>query len=184
MPKWKKEVHRLPKNHGWKAKDGWKIFVADQGAVSFNYPGNWIVGPGEGGAIKFINRQPPDDDWTLQISVMHLAPEIDWSGLPVPEMLQEALKGDDRFVLDTGEVQVITRPGAEIAWLETRFFAENENRDAFSRACLARGGLVVPFITLDFWPEHREQLIPIWDEILTTLQLNRKLTLTGPPRIH
>ncbi|HEX2173512.1 MAG TPA: hypothetical protein VHL09_13835 [Dehalococcoidia bacterium] len=182
--KWRQEVHRLPKDHVWKAKPGYKIFVADRGAVSFNYPADWLVMPGEGSAIKLTNKQPPDDDWALQISVMRLNPQVDWTGLPLATMLEDCLKADDRRTLGRDPVQTITRPGAEIAWVETRFLEENENREAFSRALLARHNLVVPFLTLDFWPEHRDQLIPIWDEIVATLQIDRRLTASGWPTVR
>src|SRR4051812_47263730 len=38
MADWIKEELKLKKNHSWKAPPGYRIFVADQGAVRFNIP--------------------------------------------------------------------------------------------------------------------------------------------------
>ena len=45
MADWLKEKYKLKKNHNWKAPDGYRIFVADRGAVRFNIPDGWIVEP-------------------------------------------------------------------------------------------------------------------------------------------
>ena len=45
MAKWKKDKIKLRKNHTWQGKPGYKIFVADKGAVRFNYPQTWVVEP-------------------------------------------------------------------------------------------------------------------------------------------
>ena len=42
-----------------------------------------------------------------------------------------------------------------------------------SRLCLARGHGVQPFITLDYWPEHAHWFLPVWDEVLRSLQLGQ-----------
>jgi len=77
MPEWEKETLKLKKNHGWKGKDGYRIFVADRGAIRFNFPQDWIVAPGDD-SINFHDKQPPDDDCRLAVSCMRL-PAIDWT---------------------------------------------------------------------------------------------------------
>lgn len=73
MGKWKRQTLKLKENHGWRAKPGYKIFVADRGAVRFDIPQEWIMDPGKD-SIKFHDRTPPDDDCLLQVSVLHLSP--------------------------------------------------------------------------------------------------------------
>ena len=81
MTEWRKETLRLKEKHGWQAKAGYKIFVVDQGALRFDVPQDWIVDLATS-SFKFFNRQPPDDDCTLEVSLIRLPP-IDWSGLPL-----------------------------------------------------------------------------------------------------
>ena len=183
MAKWSKKEFKLRESHRWKAKPGYKIFVADRGAVRFDYPGDWVVLPGDD-SIRLYDRQPPDDNCLLQISVIYLPLEIDWSDLPLTHLLGEALKGDDREILARGPIHHVRRPDLELAWTEYRFLDTNEQREALSRACLARGSSIQPFITLDFWPEDAERLQPIWDEVLRSLRLGEyvKDPTRGPGR--
>ncbi len=172
--KWKKTVLRLAGNHGWKAKPGYKIFVADRGAVRFDYPADWVVIPGDD-SIRFHDRKPPDDNVVLQLSVIHLPPiTVDWSELPLERMLREAVvEKDERGVLSKGEIVCVKRPDLELAWTEVVFFALNEKREARSRSCLARGSNIQPLITMDYWPEDAARFIPVWDEVLRSLQLGQ-----------
>ena len=172
MQQWSKEVRRLKKNHGWKAKPGYKIFVADRGAVRFDFPGTWIMVPGTD-SVKFHDRPPPRDDCLLQVSVMHLNPRIDWSGLPLPQLLEQVIRDDSRGAMSRGEIIHVQRPDLELAWTESRFIDPAERREACSRACLARGSNVQPLITMDFWPEHADRFGPVWDEVLRSLQLGQ-----------
>lgn len=172
MAKWHKQTLKLKPGHGWKARPGYRIFVADRGAVRFDFPQDWICIPGAD-SIKFHDRPPPHDDCLLQVSVMRLPPDIDWRGLPLTHLLKEAIKGDHRGTISQGDVVYVQRPDLEYAWIETRFIDPNEQREACSRACLARGANVQPFITLAFWPEDTERLNPVWDEVLRSLQLGQ-----------
>jgi hypothetical protein len=170
--KWTQQSFQLRENHGWKAKPGYKIFVAGRGAVRFDYPASWVFEPGTD-SCKFRDRQPPDDDCLLQVSYLLLSPQVDWSGLPLERLLTEALKGDKRGILSRGQTVYVRRPDLELAWTEQRFFDHTQGREACSRACLARGANVQPFITMDFWPEDAHRFVPVWDEVLRTLQLGQ-----------
>ena len=170
MATWKKSTFKLDANHKWKAKPGNKIFVADWGAVRFDIPGDWIPVPGPT-SFKFHDRPPPDDNCTLEVSVAHLPP-IDWTGLPLGGMLAEAIRGDDRGVISRGEIIRESRPDFELVWTETRFVDATEQREACSRTCLARRATVQPLITMDFWLDDAEWAVPVWDEVLRTLQVN------------
>jgi hypothetical protein len=170
MAKWRKSTHRLNKDHQWRAKPGYNVFVADRGAVRFDIPRDWVIIPGPD-AIKFYDRQPPDDDCILQMTLMRLNPEIDWSGLPLRQLFEATTGGDHREVEPRGEVNEIRRQGVELVWQEFRFIDENEHREAYSRSCLARSGILLPLLTLDFWPEDLKRIDPVWNEVLRSLRL-------------
>jgi hypothetical protein len=169
MAKWEKKRLRLRPDHQWEGKPGYKIFVADRGAVRFNFPEDWIVVPGED-SIKFHDKTPPDDNCTLQVSVMRLPP-MDWSKLPLNRLVKELIARDSRSVTSRGEVVDVLRHDLDIAWAEVRFIDPNENREACSRTCLARGSFIQPLITLDYWASDADWVIPAWDEVLSSLKL-------------
>lgn len=179
MAYWEKRTLRLGDDHNWKARPGYNIFVADRGAVKFEFPEGWVVLPGED-SIKFHDRRPPDDDCTLQLSVFHLPPEVDWSGLPLGPLVAELIRKDSRDVLGRGEVVSVRRPGLDLAWGEVRFLDPNEKREAFSRTCLARAGTIQPLITFDYWAADAGRCVPVWEAVLDSMQLG--LVITDPTR--
>jgi hypothetical protein len=183
MAKWTKQRVQLPANHNWRGRPGNKLFVANRGDVRFEFPEDWIVKPGPD-SIRFWDREPPDDDCLLQISVIPLPPGIDWSGLPLTEMLDAATRDDERGLERCSEVQTIKRQKLEAAWVESRFTDPIEQREARNRTCLARGGNVQTLITMEIWPEDLERFGPVWDEVLATLKLDQKVDLAGRPVIR
>ncbi|HZS00928.1 MAG TPA: hypothetical protein VFE37_19570 [Chloroflexota bacterium] len=170
MPKWHQETYKLPKGLQWPARPGYKTFVADQGAVRFDIPHDWIVEPGDN-SFKFLDRPSPDDTCTLEMSVFHLRPGPDWSKLSLVELLTNATKDDDVEVLARREPVYQRRGDLEIAWLETRYIDPGERREARSRTCVARRGLIQPLFTFAFWPEDARRVLPAWNELLRSLRL-------------
>jgi hypothetical protein len=175
MAKWSKQVFRLPENHGWKVKPGYKSFVADHGTVRFDFPADWVFVP-DNRSLKFYDRQPPEDSCLLEVSVFHLPAGIDWSGLPLPQLLAETIEGDRSDVVSRGEIVHVKRGDLEIAWIETRYIDPTEHREACSRCCLARRSQIQPLITLAFWPEDSDRLAPVWDEMVRSLRLGEYVT--------
>lgn len=172
MPKkWKKETLRLKKEHLWKARPGYKIFVADQGAVRFNIPRDWIMELGSD-STKFYDGEPPNDDCRLECSYVRLPP-IDWSGLPLSDLIQVAVNGDRRGLVSTGKLAHLKRENVELAWSEFRFTDPIEYREAVTRICIGRGSNIQTLITLDYWPEDAARLYGVWDEVMRSLQLGR-----------
>ncbi|HLG13083.1 MAG TPA: hypothetical protein VJH03_00980 [Blastocatellia bacterium] len=169
MANWDKEELKLDPKHTWRAGPGHRIFVADSGAVRIEFPQDWVVIPGDD-SIKFHDKQPPDDDTCLAVSYIRLPP-IDWSGLPLSELLEVAMKDDTRPIYSRGETHVVKRPDLELAWAELAFIDPAENRDARSRICIARGSNIQPLITMEFWEDQRARFAPVWDEVLESLQL-------------
>lgn len=169
MAGWKKSTYKLDANHKWKSKPGYSIFVANWGAVQFCVPSKWVALP-QASSFRFCDKQPPDDDCTLEVSVAQLPP-IDWSDLSLAYLLEEVLKNDERDEAFRGEIIRETRDDWELAWTETRFVEGPDRRPARSRTCLARRGTVQPLITMDFWLDDAEKFVPVWEEALSTLKL-------------
>ena len=176
---WQKETFRLPKDHGFKARPGNAIFIADRGAVRFEYPAAWTMEPTDD-ALEFRDRPPPDDDCVLKFSLMRLNPQIDWSGVPLAQLLEDLLTKDSHDQTLVGKVRTRRRDDMQLAWLETSSIDPGEQREGRCRACLALRGNVMPFITMDFWPEDTARFAPVWTGILRTLRIGEYETrLTG-----
>jgi hypothetical protein len=176
-PQWTKRTIPLPPDHGWTATPGYKVFVADRGAVQFQFPEAWVVLPEDGGVIAFHDRNPPDDDCVLRLSVMRLPPQvIDYAKLdrelPLDGLVRQLLSHDKRpdAALDE-QVCVVERPDLALAWGEVRFIDPAQNRPARSRMCLARGRGIQPLITMDFWESDLGRVSPVWDEVLRSLRV-------------
>ena len=182
--RWLKETYKLPNNHGWTARPGYDIFVADRGAVRFNIPETWVIEPDERGSIEFRDRKPPDDDCLLEMSFIRVHPGIDLTGVPLSKLLVDLLKDDPRGRRWSGEVFEVRRPRLEVAWTQGHSEdATQGGRPARSRWLLARSANIVPFITMDYWVDDAPRFEPVWDEVLASLRVaeyETKLTGSDP----
>ena len=169
MAEWKKEVLQLDEKHTWKAKPGYRIFVAYDGAIRFDVPQDWILDIAEN-SFKFYDRQPPDDDCTLEVSLIRHS-RINWSGLPLAELLRSAACDKPEETIRAEDVRLISRPDEEIAWAETAFIDRLQHRPARSRICLARGRNPHALFTFNFWLDDLTKLDPVWDEVLRSMEL-------------
>ncbi len=169
--RWEKQTLKLTEPHGWHAKAGYNVFVADRGAVRFDIPETWLIKP-DSKTIKFHDREPPDDDCTLALTVMRLPP-ADWSGVPVAGLVARLVEADERpCVTGRGEIVVAKRAEIDLAWAEVRFNDPTQgDRPARSRIGLARASNVQPLITFDFWEDDAARFVPVWDEILRSLRV-------------
>ena len=182
-PRWEKQTFKLPENHRWTAAPGYTVFVANRGGVIFEFPLDWVVIPGDD-AIKFHNRQPPDDDCRLQLTVFHLPQGIDWSGLSLTAMLQDAVSGEDGREIGRGPMNYDERHKLELAWIETRWIDPGENREAHTRTAIARGSHIQPLFTFDFWADDARRFVPVWEHLMRTLRLGEYIEnpFRGPKR--
>lgn len=162
---------RLRDDHTWKAPDGYKIVVLDRGALSFNIPESWSLTKME--PLEIHDQPPPDDNTRLSVSFWRLPPGVDWTGLPLAQMLSDAMKGSELEILARSEMVTSPRTDMELVWVEHRFLDPQEKREAFSRFALVRGWDVQALFTLDFWVDDAEKLQPVWDEVLRSIQLGR-----------
>lgn len=159
----------LQPGHGWSARPGCKIFVADQGVVRFDYPKDWIVVPDED-CINFYDEEPPDADSCLAVSYLRL-PQIDWSALPLRALLECALQEDERPIDALGPIREMQRLDLELAWREVSFTDPAQRREARSRTSIARRSNLQCLITFDFWAADLVPCEAAWDTVLDTLEL-------------
>ena len=175
MPGWQRRVYKLDANHKWKAKPGCQIFVADWGAVRFDFPQGWVSVPREGGSIQLCDKVPPDNDSALEVSVMHLPP-VDLSDLSVAYLLRELKAGPEERgpVTWKGEIVEERRGELEIAWQAIRWTDLTEKREACSYACLARRRFTQIFLTFDYWTDDEKRFGHVWRDALDTLAVGEQ----------
>lgn len=75
----------------------------------------------------------------------------------------------------------VLRPNLEIVWTECRYIEQVEQREARSRHLFARGrGTppgdaqprdILPFVTMDFWPEDASRCNAVWKELIRSLRV-------------
>lgn len=177
--KWQQKSLKLKPNHTWKAKPGYRIFVADRGAVRLDFPESWVVKPADD-CIRFHDAEPPNDTCVLGVSYLRLPPDVDWSALPLAELLKQVSKGGKRKLRNSGQIHHHPRRDLEVAWIEATFIDPKEEREAVACIALARGFNLQSLLTFDYWVEDRARLHPIWKEVLGSLQLG--LTIQDPTR--
>lgn len=177
MAEWEKQEYRLRKDHGWKAKPGYKICVVGRGALRIDFPQDWEMAMEtheETGwpTITLTDRPEPNDNCKLQVTTIQLPPEIPWPPDTLPEVLEHAMSGPDEFeVLSSSDIVYEVRLNLQLAWRETRWVDPVEHREARSRTCLVRRRNVQALMTFVYWPEDAGRFLPIWREMLRSLKL-------------
>lgn len=184
MAHWNKRDLRLADDHGWRCKPGNVVFVADRGAVRFDIPKSWVV-TGDAGGIKIHDKQPPDDNSRIQLSIFYPPPVVDWTELPLATLLGSALvehdPDDNRDLISQDPISHVLRPGLDIVWTEVRRMDPGEQREARHRHLFARGKgtdrgterTIMSIITLDFWPEDAGGCTTVWNELVRSLRLGQ-----------
>ncbi len=174
-PKWNKQTQSLPPGHGWKTSPGYNLFIADRGAVRFEFPQDWIHKPHDDGSIGLHDRPPPADDVSLRTSVLHLPPGVNLAdldrGLPLDRLAADAVARDGRGVAWDGTVHRVAKPDAQVVWVHLTFTDPAEHRAARSRLCLARARRVQPLITMDYWDDQAADREAVWDHVMRTLRV-------------
>lgn len=170
-PRWQKHALQLKAHHTWKAPAGYSVFVADRGAVRLNIPEGWVIVPAED-CIEIYDQPQPKDDCRLAVSYLRLPP-LDWSALPMTELITTALTGDHRPILSRSDIHQSSRADLEVAWVEMRFRDPQTQREAYSRLAIARGANLQALITFDFWADDQIRLNPVWEEVLRSVELGR-----------
>jgi hypothetical protein len=171
MAKFEQTVLKLKEGHTWRCKPGYKIFVLGQGALRFDVPRDWIVQPDER-SVKLYDRQPPDDNCRLEVSLMRHS-QIDWTGLPLDQLILGVIadKPGETPGETTPEIRRQSRPGVELVWVEKAFIDPQLGNPARSRIAVVRGTNAHGVITLDFWEADAGRVVPVWDEVMRSMDL-------------
>ena len=173
----RRRAMRVPADHGWKAREGYQIVVADRGAVRFDVPREWQVERGDDCDLVATDRPPPDDDCRLKMSLlpMRLPPEVE--GPPLLEMMGWISDPQDLEVTAIFEPVIEPCAGAELAWSELHYV--EDGRDAISRTVVARGGGLHVVFTLALWSDQRERFEPAWTELRRSIEVAKSYDLSG-----
>jgi hypothetical protein len=140
---------QLTAGHGWRAQANHKILMLDRGAVRLEYPETWIVELTDD-CVKIHDRPPPGDDCVLGVSY-HRWPPGAGDKLTVRALVHEALRSDERSLLETDPIEEETRIDIALAWGQGRFIDPRVSREACTRLCIARKAEIQALITFDFW---------------------------------
>lgn len=90
-----------------------------RGAVRFDFPQGWIMEPGTP-SFKFYDGAPPDDDIRLEVSYNQIPP-VDWSELPLSDLLESVVTDDHRRLVALGGIKHVRRDNLRLVWRETSF---------------------------------------------------------------
>lgn len=166
-------VMKLADNHSWSAPDGFKIVVMERGAALFNVPQAWVVTDFEPFTVR--DAPVPKDIMGVQVSILQMPRGIDWSALPLANLLKQVMGKSYGKKSKNTEVFVSPRTDLALVWVETLFTDKKEKRDAYARTAVARLDGTHVVITFSFWVTDVEMALPVWDEVLRSLQLGLKI---------
>lgn len=177
MAQWHKSELPLRPDHAWKALPGCKVFVADRGAVRLDIPEDWILLPTETGSIRFHDRKPPADSFRLELSVLHLNPQVDWpaTGLPLVELLEDLQSEKDADDIHKGSVEELKRPGLHLAWAENHYRDPEDGRLIHSRVGIGHHKLVQVILTFDYYASLAWKGSAIWADLIKSMVLDQKI---------
>ncbi|MEQ8677258.1 MAG: hypothetical protein RLP44_31540 [Aggregatilineales bacterium] len=166
---------RLRDDHTWKAPSGYKIVVMDAGAASFNIPVSWVLTKME--PLEVLDKEPPDDDARITVTLWRFPPGIDWSGLPLEDLLENATNDPAlKERKERTEIKRVPRKDIEMVWKRDRWIDdENDNREAYTNIAYARGYEAHVLITFDYWVDDAKKFKKVWDEVVRSLILDRKI---------
>jgi hypothetical protein len=100
-------------------------------------------------------------------------------GMPLEELLVRSLDGDRKPYMQS-EIRLSPRQDIDVMWLEQHYLESTQNRDARFRVALARGPLIC-LVSMNYWSSRAAKLEPVWDHVLSTLQLSSEL-ISDPTR--
>jgi hypothetical protein len=129
--------------------------------------------PGET-SVKFYDRRPPDDNCRLEVSLLRHS-QIDWSGLPLDQLLRDSAAGGSGEDIPPQDMHRQSRPGVDCVWVEKLFVDPQEGKPARSRIAIVRGTNAHALLTLDFWAADAERVLPVWEEVMRSVDMGLKV---------
>jgi hypothetical protein len=163
------ETIPLHPNHGWRVRPGYKIFVANRGAVRFDVPQDWPISHGVR-SVHFHDRTPPKDECRLEFSLFNLPP-LDWSRIPLQGILESVAHGQGFPAERLAPPDETPLPAENLALCETRYLEPKTGKPARWRMCVARETRVHCLLTFSFWEADYERCDAVWRTVLETLVL-------------
>jgi hypothetical protein len=119
------------------------------------------------------------------MSFWRMPPGVDWTGLPLGPLLEKSTEGGELEILERSEQYTVDRKDIEVVWMQHKFMDPVEHREAYSRILMARGFDIHVLITCDFWVDDAKRIVPIWNEVVRSLQLGREIEdPTKGPTLH
>jgi hypothetical protein len=185
-----KQTFPLTATHRWKAAPGYNILIADAGAVRFEYPNGWVVKPQANGNLQVHDREPPDDECRITMTVFRLPPlqSGSWEDLPLDDLMHkiavERGKGKKKRKEEKGRKQIsgavlVRRPDLSYAWCESSAPDPENGRTLFTRQVMARARGVQPLITFDYYASRADDFRPVWEHMIASLRLGTPVNLLG-----
>src|SRR5438876_9543136 len=93
---WIKTTVPLSASHKWQCKAGNELFVADRGAVAFEFPRGWVVQNNQVDTITLHNAPPPADEARIALTIFRLPPVAGgWGQLPLDELMLASQKAQE-----------------------------------------------------------------------------------------
>ena len=179
---WRKGYLPLPPNHGWRTTSPKNsLFIAERGAVQFEFPREWMIIPSRKGTIMIQDKPYPEENMRFDVGVGQLFREdgvplrrigvsVDWE-LPIDEAFMASMIKPEDEMLTVGKLRFASGPTFEAAWRQVSFIDKEENRKLFSRTCVARATSTCGVITLNFWPEYASKANRAWRLMMATLKI-------------
>lgn len=173
-------VKKLASDFKWDIPDGFKLLVVNRGDAVFNIPNTWVVTDMEPFTVR--DAAVPDDEMGILATLMPMPRGVDFSQLSLPDLLKQS--AHDSGDKSTIRSDIFTSPRADLqmVWTEHRFMDKKEKREAYSRYVLARRDHIHILITFVYWVSDVEIAMPVWDELVRSLQLGLVLQDPSVPR--
>jgi hypothetical protein len=180
MARWQQHHTKMSPNHRWKAKAGHQIFIAQRGAIRFDIPRGWVIIPDKT-SYKMCDRQPPDDECTLEASYMVL-PAVDLTDLTVGMMLRDVTENQTQKT-ETWRSDIVEEKRGDLltAQMASRWIDPSQNREACSHIAVARRRGIQVLLTCDYWLDDAKQFGPAWLTVMETLQVAQWVNPDGSP---
>ncbi len=167
----------MPEDHGWQARDGFSIVVADRGAVRFDVPTGWVTAFGGDCDLHVTDAEPPDDDLSLKLTVLRLPVPV--TDLPPLDAMAAGVAKPSRGDGATDLIGPVVEQGAraELAWMQWRF--TEGGREAIQRTLVGRGPGVHALFTSTLWSDDEQRFEAAWVELRRSLEVGVSYDLNG-----
>lgn len=168
MPPFREERLVLNPDHGWTSEPGCQVFVADRGAVRFDFPRGWCIEPGEQGAIRVQDRPSPDQSRSLQLTLNYLRDDLDWTGVTTSRIRDELVRRQSRKISRQDPIgQDASRDGLQFSWSSPLSL----DSGGFFQVLVARKWNIQAIFRYEFTPAPDNSHESFWSILLKTVVL-------------